>query len=72
MRNNLNFPRTDFFWFFSIMERIRKGSDLPEKKVGFTEHPAKILAHQVKAGSSALCFVEFSTQCACLNMTWHV
>ena len=27
------------------MERIRKGSDLP-KKVGVTEHPTKIFAHQ--------------------------
>ena len=32
MRNNYNFPRTDFFWFFSIMERTRKGSDLPNKR----------------------------------------
>ena len=34
MRYNLNFPRTDFFLFFSIMERIRKGSDLPKKSGG--------------------------------------
>ena len=46
------------FLFFSIMERIRKGSDLPKKKVGFTEHPTKILAHQVNAKvSSIVCWV---------------
>ena len=41
------------------MESIRKGSDLPKKKVGFTEHPAKILAHQVNAKviSSMFCWV---------------
>ena len=33
-----------FFLFFSIMERIRKGSDLP-KKSGVTEHPTKTFAH---------------------------
>ena len=38
-----------FFLFFSIrMERIRKGSDLPEK-VGATEHPTNICTHQVNA-----------------------
>ena len=31
------------------MERIRQGSDLPEKKVGVTEHPTKIFADQVTA-----------------------
>ena len=34
MRINKNFPRTDFFSIFSKMERIRKGSDMPEKKWG--------------------------------------
>ena len=38
-----------FFLFFSIMERIRKGSDLPKEKVGVTEHPTKIFADQVTA-----------------------
>ena len=36
------------FLFFSIMERIRKGSDLPKKK-GVIEHPTKIFADQVTA-----------------------
>ena len=41
------------------MERIRKGSDLPKKKVGVTEHPPKIFAHQVNATrSSALNYPE--------------
>ena len=31
------------------MERIRKESDLPKKKVGVTEHSTKIFAHQVNA-----------------------
>ena len=41
------------FLFFSIAERIRKGSDLPKKNGGggggwgVTEHPTNILAHQV-------------------------
>ena len=34
--------------FFSIMQRIIKGSDLP-KKMGVTEHPTKIFADQVTA-----------------------
>ena len=38
-----------FFLIFSIMERIRKGSDLPKKEVGVTEHPTKIFARQVTA-----------------------
>ena len=47
------------FLFFSIMERIRKGSDLPKKKVAVTEHPTKIFAHQVNARviSSIFCWV---------------
>ena len=59
------------FLFFSIMERIRKGSDLP-KKVGVTKHPTKIFAHQVNAKVVSSIFVEFSTRlklhdvaCAC-------
>ena len=61
-----------FFLFFSIMGRIRKGSDLPEKKVGVTEHPTKIFAQQVLTQrSSAIYFVEFSTLCARLKMTWY-
>jgi len=41
------------------MERIRKGSDLPKKKVGVTEHPKEIFAHQVntKVMSSIFCRV---------------
>ena len=41
------------------MERIRKGSDLPKKQVGFTKHPTKILARQVNAKviSSMFCRV---------------
>ena len=43
------------------MERIRKGSDQPKKKVGVTEHPAKILADQVTAKviSSIFCQESF-------------
>ena len=41
-----NFTRTDFsVLFFSIMARIRKGNDMP-KKIGVTEYPTKIFAHQ--------------------------
>ena len=39
---------TQIFLFFSIMERIGKGIDV-EKKLEVTEHPTKILAHQVNA-----------------------
>ena len=41
------------------MERIRKGSDLPKKKRGVTEHPTEIFAHQVNAKviSSIFCWV---------------
>ena len=39
-RNICNFLRTDFFLSFVKMDKIRKGSDLREKKrgVGVTEH----------------------------------
>ena len=42
-----------------MMKRGRKGSDLPKKKVGVTEHPTKIFAHQVNAKviSSIFCLV---------------
>ena len=38
------------------MERIRKGSDLPKKKVGVTKHPTKIFADQgrVRLGYSGI------------------
>ena len=42
------------------MERITKGTDLPKKKMGVTEHPTKIFApHQVNAKviSSIFCCV---------------
>ena len=29
-----NFPHTDFFLCFSMMKRVRKGSDLPKQKWG--------------------------------------
>ena len=61
-----------FFLFFRIMERIRKESDLPKKKVGVTKHPTKIFADQVTAKviSSIFCWV--SIRCARLkHMTWH-
>ena len=45
----LKLPTHRFFWFFSTMERVKKGSDLPKKKVGVTELPTKIFAHQVNA-----------------------
>ena len=42
-------PTHRFSLLFSIMKRIRKGSEWSaEKKVEFTEHQIKILAHQVK------------------------
>ena len=59
MRNNENFPRTDFFFIFKENGKNQKRSDLPKKKVGFTEHPIKILAGQVNAKviSSMFCCV---------------
>ena len=40
-----------------LFERIPKGSELPKKKVGVTEHPTKTFADQVtaKAISSIFC-----------------
>ena len=69
MRINKNFPRTDFFSIFSKMERIRKGSDMPEKKWGSPNIQQKIFAHQANTKSSALYFVGFSTRCVRLKMT---
>ena len=54
------------------MERIRKGSDLPKKKRGSPSIQQKYWHTKLTPRSSALCFVEFSTQCARLKMTWHV
>ena len=47
------------FFVFSMMKRVRNGSDLPKKKVGVTEHPTKVFARQVnaKAISSIFCSV---------------
>ena len=48
------------FLFFVILERIRKGSYLPKKKVGV--HPTKIFSHQVNATaiSTIFCRVIYS------------
>ena len=63
----LKLPTNRLFLIFSIMERVRKGSDLPKKKWGSPSIQQKY-SHQ---RSSALYFVEFSTRCARLKMTWH-
>ena len=72
----LKLPTHRFFLCLSIMKRIRKGSDLPKKKVVVTEHPTKIFAHQVntKVISSIFCWVfdsvrtlEYDLACACLR-----
>ena len=60
------------FLFFSIMERIRKGSDLPKKNWGSLGIQQKYWHIKLTPRSPALCFVEFSTQCVPLKMTWHV
>ena len=57
------------FLFFSITERVRKGSDLPKKK-GVTDHPTKIFAHQVNAKVISSIFFKFSTWCERLKITW--
>ena len=54
------------FLFFVIMERIRKGSDLPKKKVGVTLHPKKIFSHQVNAAAFSTTFVKCFSRCTCL------
>ena len=58
-RGLLNIVLYRLFLFYSIMERVRKGGDLPKKEVGVTEHPTKIFAHQVNAKviSSIFCRV---------------
>ena len=65
-------PTHRFFWFFSIMERVRKGSDLPKKKWGSPSVQQKYSHTKLTQRLSALYFVEFSTRCARLKMTWHV
>ena len=60
------------FLLFSIMERIRKGSDLPKKNWGSPGIQQKYWHIKLTPRSPALCFVEFSTQCVRLKMTWHV
>ena len=57
------------FSFFSIMERIRKGSDLPKKKWGSPSIQQKYSHTKLTQSSSALYFVEFSTRCTRLKMT---
>ena len=48
-----------FFLFFSMMERVRKGSDLPKKKWGSPNIQQKYPHTKLTQRSSALCFVEF-------------
>ena len=68
----LKLPTHRFFLFFSIIIRIRKGSDLPKKNWGSPSIQQKYSHTKLTQRSSALYFVEFSTQCARLKMTWHV
>ena len=48
-----------FFLFFSIMERIRKGSDLPKKNWGSPSIQQKYSQIKLPQRSPALYFVEF-------------
>ena len=48
-----------FFLFFGIMDRIRKGRDLPKKKVGSPSIQQKYSQIKLPQRSSALYFVEF-------------
>ena len=67
----LKLPTQRFFWFFSIMERVKKGSDLPKKKWGSPSFQQKYSHTKLTQRSSALYFVKFSTRCARSKMTWH-
>ena len=59
------------FLFFSIMERIRKGSDLPKKKSGGHRASNKnYLQIKLPQGPSALYFVEFWLGARAWN-TWR-
>ena len=53
------------------MERIRKESDLPKKKWWSSNIQQKYSHTKLTQSSWALYFVEFSTRCARLKMTWH-
>ena len=60
---------TQIFLFFSMMKRVRKGSDLPKKKWGSPSVQQKYSHTKLTERSSALCFVVFSNRCARLKMT---
>ena len=62
---------TQTFFFFFMMKRVRKGSDLPKKKWGSPSFQQKYSHTKLTQRSSALCFVEFSNRCAHLKMMWH-
>ena len=62
---------TQIFLFFSMMKRVRKGSDLPKKKWGSPSIQQKYSHTKLTQRSSTLCFVEFSNRCARLKMMWH-
>ena len=65
-------PTYRFFLYFGTMAKIRKGSDLPKKKVGVTAHPTKIFALQVNAKviSSISCWI-FDLVRPLEYMAWH-
>ena len=54
-----------------MIKRVRKESDLPEKKWGSPSIQQKYSHTKLTQRSSAVCFVEFSNRCARLKMTWH-
>ena len=57
-----------FCLFLSVMERIRKGSDLPEKKWGSPSIQQKYSHIKLTQRSSALYFVEFRLDARALEI----